>query len=454
MPQTFLRCFFCLYGGRVPLEDRHLTFNASVLIFLAEKPERRNGMDGIENGELELLRKKLASKRTRVLLRYGYYEMKNRIKELKGLIPDDLKWLSYSLGWCAKAVDTLADRIVFDRFTNDSFSIDQIYRLNNADILFSSAVLSALISSCSFIYIGAGDDGYPFLQVVDGSNATGRIDSSTNMLTEGYAVLERDDYGRPVMEALFLPNMTMYYENGRLRDDLTLYHKAPYALLVPIIYRPDARRPFGHSRISRSCMDITQAVVRTIKRSEVSAEFYSIPQKYILGLSNNIEFNGHEASLKEFVSFGKDENGDKPSVGQFQQQSMAPFTEQFKMFASIFAGETDLTLDDLGVPTANPSSYEAIKASHEALKLTARKAQRTFGTGFINAGCLAACLRDGIAYDRRAFVDTKPTWLPIFEPDASTLGALGDAIYKIDQALPGFVGAETLRQLTGLEGES
>lgn len=52
------------------------------------------------------------------------------------------------------------------------------------------------------------------------------------------------------------------------------------------------------------------------------------------------------------------------------------------MFAGLFAGETGLTLDDLGFVTDNPSSAEAIKASHENLRLIARKAQRTFGTGF------------------------------------------------------------------------
>jgi Protein of unknown function (DUF1483). len=58
------------------------------------------------------------------------------------------------------------------------------------------------------------------------------------------------------------------------------------------------------------------------------------------------------------------------------------------MFASLFAGETGLTLDDLGFVTSNPSSEGAIRAAHENLRLTARKAQRTFGTGFLNAAYL------------------------------------------------------------------
>ncbi len=380
--------------------------------------------------------------------------MKNSIEDISGLIPDSFKWLTSALGWCAKAVDSLADRIMFDSFENDDYEINEIFRLNNSDILFDSSVLSALISSCSFIYIGREADGYPSLQVIDGGNATGIIDPVTNLLTEGYAVLERDEYNKPVLEAYFQPYRTEYYVNGSLKAEMTLNHNAPYALLVPIINRPDAKRPFGHSRISRACMSLTQSALRTLKRSEVSAEFYSIPQKYIIGLSEDSEFNGRYATMASFLDIGKDENGDKPSVGQFQQQSMTPYTEQLKTIASIFAGETGLTLDDLGFSLSNPSSSEAIKASHENLRLTARKAQRTFGTGFLNAGYLSACVRDNFTYDRRAFTKTSPLWLPIFEPDVSSLGGIGDAILKINQAVPDYLGKRNIKRLTGMESDA
>lgn len=403
---------------------------------------------------IDYLKKKLASKRSRVNLRYNYYEMKNGIDDFSSIIPERFKWLSATLGWCAKAVDTLSDRLVFDFFDNDDFMISEIFRLNNADILCDSAVLSALISSCSFIYIGVDNEGYPKLQVIDGGNATGTIDPVTYMLYEGYAVLERDKNGKPTLEAYFQPGRTDYYENGILAPDLTLTHFAPYALLVPIINRPDAKRPFGHSRISRTCMSLTQSALRTLRRSEVSAEFYSVPQKYVLGLAEDAEFNNRQAELSAFLDFRKDEDGDKPTVGQFTQQSMTPFTEQIKTIASIFAGETGLTLDDLGFQTSNPSSFEAIKAGHESLRLAARKAQRTFGTGFLNAGYLAACLRDNYAYSRKAFSSTSPQWMPVFEPDVSGLSGIGDAVYKMNEAAPGFFGAKAIRRLTGLEGDS
>ncbi len=103
--------------------------------------------------------------------------------------------------------------------------------------------------------------------------------------------------------------------------------------------------------------------------------------------------------------------------------------------------------------TDNPSSAEAIKASHENLRLAARKAQRTFGSGFLNAGYLAACVRDKYPYRREQLYLTKPLWEPVFEPDAAMLSGIGDGAVKLNQAVPGYFGKENLRALTGVEAD-
>lgn len=399
------------------------------------------------------LNKKLLSKRSRVRMRYKYYEMKYRVKDMGISTPPHLHNMNVVMGWCSKAVDVLADRLVFREFKNDNFELMEIFNMNNKDILFDSAILSALISSCCFIYISADEEGYPRLQVIDGGNATGVIDPITNMLTEGYAVLDRDKNGNPIVEAYFTDEYTEYYEKGE--ESYKIANPTGYPLLVPIIYRPDAVRPFGHSRISRACMKYVNSAARTIKRSEISAEFYSFPQKYVVGLSNDAEpLDKWKATMASLISFTKDEEGDSPKLGQFQQQSMSPHNEQLKMFASLFAGETGLTLDDLGFVSDNPSSAESIKASHENLRLMARKAQRTFGSCFLNVGFVAACLRDQYQYARNQLYLTKPCWEPIFEPDSSMLSSIGDGAIKINQAIPGYFDKYNLRDLIGIDASS
>ena len=399
---------------------------------------------------IEYLRKKLNLKSQRVRARYKFYEMKNITKDLDISTPPNLKAFMGVLGWCGKAVDSLADRLVFREFANDNFDINRIFKMNNPDTLFDSAVLSALISSCCFVYISPDEDGFPRLQVIDGGNATGIIDPITGLLSEGYAILEKTDSGKAKLEAYFLPGVTQYFESGKLiREDV---YNVAYPLLVPIIHRPDAVREFGRSRISRASMSIVGSAIRTLKRSEISAEFYSFPQKYVTGLAQDAEpMEKWKAAMSAMMAFTKDEDGDAPKLGQFSQQSMAPHLEHLKMLASLFAGENGLTMDDLGFATDNPSSAEAIKASHENLRLMARKAQRTFGSGFLNVGYLAACLRDDYPYLRRQLYLTTGRWEPIFEPDSAMLSSIGDGVIKINQAVPGYFDSETLRDMTGID---
>lgn len=399
---------------------------------------------------IPFLQTKLLLKRIRVGKRYRYYEMKNNVFDFGISSPPELKYFNSVVGWCAKGVDALADRLEFYGFKNDVFGLGEIYDLNNKDILFNSAILGALIASCSFIYISEGEDGFPRLQVIDGDDATGIINPVTQMLDEGYAVLERDIYGNPTKEAYFTYEFTAFYEDGQLVEERP--NKAPYPLLVPMIFRPDAKRPFGHSRISRACMSITGSALRTIKRSEIAAEFYSFPQKYVTGVDDSAEqLDKWSAAMSAMMKFTLNEDGtDHVKLGQFAQQSMTPHTEQLRMFASLFAGEVGLTLDDLGFPQSNPSSYEAIKASHENLRLTANAAQKSFNVGILNAGYLAACLRDDYKYQRSQITITTPVWLPPFKADVSMLSGIGDAIMKINSSYPGYLTEEKLLELTGI----
>lgn len=400
---------------------------------------------------IEYLRTKLARKQSRVNLRYNYYEMKNQTRDFNIVIPREWSFLKAVLGWSAKAVDAMADRLCFREFADDNFGLNNIFDMNSRDVFFDSAIVSACIASCCFVYISAGEDGFPRLQVIDGNDATGIIDPITMMLKEGYAVLDRDEKTRqPIMEAWFTAEETFFY-NLREATVQRIPNPAPYPLLVPIIYRPDARRPFGHSRISRACMEIQQAALRTLKRAEVTAEFYSFPQKYVTGMSPDSEMmDKWKATISSMLQFTKDEEGDHPLLGQFTTQSVTPHMEQLRIYASLFAGETGLTLDDLGFVGENPSSAEAIRASHENMRVAARKAQRTFGVGFLNVGYLAACVRDDYDYQRRQFYLTKARWEPLFEPDAAQLSGIGDAAIKIQQSFPDYFTEDKLHDLTGI----
>ena len=87
---------------------------------------------------LDYLRRKLALKRTRVLTRYRFYEMKNVMRDFDISTPPSLKYWQSCIHWCARAVDALAMRLRFREFRDDAFALNEIYSLNNRDVLYGT----------------------------------------------------------------------------------------------------------------------------------------------------------------------------------------------------------------------------------------------------------------------------------------------------------------------------
>lgn len=401
----------------------------------------------------EYLKQKLSTVSNSVLLRYEYYEKKNNNSQLAIAIPPHLmKAFNSRLGWCSKAVDLLGDRLAVNRFKNDNFNMQSLYEDNNSDVLYSSAIKGALISACDFIYIYKDDDERVRMQVVGGKNATGILDDTTALLKEGYAVLQRDPKNNnAIVDAYFTPEFTEYtnYAEGK---QWKVPNNTGYCMLVPIINEPkEGGKAFGHSRISRDMMNCQDGAEKLLTEIKILAEVNSWPQKWITGLAEGTEIDSMRATFASLLRFDKDEEGDRPTLGQFSQMQFADHIQMFDTFVSIFSGMSSLTRDDLGFVTENPSSAESKKAALESLRVIAGKCQRDFSVGFINAGFVASCLRDNYPYTRNLVKDTRILWKPLVEPDAATLSGIGDGIIKINQAVPNFFTVENISDLLGIE---
>lgn len=396
------------------------------------------------------LKNKLSSKKSWVKTRYDYYEQENLRWNPSPTMPAKfVNAYETQLGWCAKAVDSLANRLTFAGFDHDDFELWEIFQQNNKDIFFDSAIRSALISACCFIYISEGDDGYPRLQVIDGSNATGIIDPITNLLKEGYAILDTDADGNITVDAYFTPEYTEI-NNIQLNTSSRIKNDTGYTLLVPIINMPIADKPFGRSRISKGMMNIEDKARWIVTDMAVAGEFDTLPKVFILGTSQDSDIDSLKATCTSLLEISKDEDGDKPTATQLTQGSMNPLEAALKNYVQMFAGQSGLTTDDLGFKTENPSSAESIKAAHGDLERLVDKTQDIFGSGFLNVGLVAACLRDQYSYNRRVLYQTVPVWKPAFVMDNSAIATLGDGIIKINQAVPEAIGKKTIERMTGI----
>ena len=79
---------------------------------------------------INFLQFKLAMKRIRVELRYLFYEMQNIPFDFGISTPPELKYFNSVIGWCAKGVDSLADRLDFAKFDNE----ETLEKYNNGEL--------------------------------------------------------------------------------------------------------------------------------------------------------------------------------------------------------------------------------------------------------------------------------------------------------------------------------
>lgn len=402
----------------------------------------------------------IVSKRTSVQLKYRYYEAEQEVRDLGISMPVKLLMLQSGLGWASKAVDVIADRLNFDAFENDRLGLNQLHEIADETEAVDQAKVDARIAGCAFVGIvddpQTGEKRYvPFTAL----EATGILNVTNGLLKYGLAItrFNREDKladkynSEPLNYAenwtLFAEDFTAIFEKRRLVSFIP--NRTGRTRLYLFANEPSTKQPFGRSAISKECRLLIQSGLRTLRRSEVAGEFYSAPQRYLLGISEDFEKEeGMDLQLGKIALIeGNEEGGGQVTAGQWTQQSMTPFSDQLKMFAQQFCVKTKLSLHQLGFDTENPTSAESYEAQHEDQRVLVEKCQKHFGKSLKR---LAIGLRlttsdtSVITPEMRAI---NPHWKPIFRVE---IGKAGDAINKVVQVVPQLKSSPRLYYLLGL----
>lgn len=391
--------------------------------------------------------------------KYCYFNANQNVVDLGISMPKNFRGLKPGVGWASRAVNTLSDRINFDGFANDKVGINDLLDDTGAFTVFGKAKSDALIAGCAFIAVLPTEDSVkllPFTAV----EATGTIDQRTGLLDNGLAVLRWYQYDPtdanargwskvglvPQDYAVFTKDYTAYFINQQLAWITVNPTKRP--LLHVITHRQSADRPFGKSRISNTVRRIIDEVGRLKVRYEIAAEFYSTPQRYINGLADGSVDNATiEAALGKIWTITKDEDGEKPEIGQLAQMSINQFSDQKKDLARDFCAETALTLRNLGYETANPTSAESLSAMSDDLLLEAQACQTEFGREFREIAISARMAIDKTDIIPSGLRAIEAAWKPVFQIDVASAG---DAAYKLIQAMPELAGTTTLYRMLGM----
>lgn len=388
-------------------------------------------------------------------LRFRYYNGKNVLKDFGISIPPQLLNVETVVGWPQKAVDALAVRSRFDGFTaasaNAQAMLDGISARSRLRVKYRQGVQSELIHSCCFATLSVDEGGEPCIDLHSAETAAARWDCGLGRIAYGMTIDLFDD-GRPVHVTLYTDNAVVRaWDTGAGWWD---FEEEPISMGRPAMevfaYRPTYRRPFGQSRITRAVMSITDSAVREALRTEISAEFFTSPQKYLLGADPDAFANTTkwEAYIGNIFAVGRDENGDMPQYGQLMQGTMTPHSDYMRSLAARFSGETNIPISTLGIIHDQPASAEAIYAANESLVIDAedlndsnREALRS-----IAQMAMAARLDVPLAELPEEYRDFSPDFR---NPAMPSVVSQTDAMTKLASVVPGFAGTDVFWEQVG-----
>lgn len=397
----------------------------------------------LNNEELALIQrllKKLGNHHTSNEIKSHYYEGKQRLKDLNISIPPSLKLVNSVVGWAGTAVDVIEERLDFEGYIGDNFGMNEIFRANELDLESGLGHKDALIYGTGFVVVGKGRAGEadPLITIESPKKMTCEYDLRTRRISAALLVNE-DDVHEVTYGSLYLPDVTVWFavDNNKFVEIDRDQHNLGRVPVAPLINNPRSGDPYGRSEITRAVRSYTDSAMRTLLGAEVAREFYSSPQRFILGAEESIFQDADGNALNPWsVIQGRvlgvpynDDDGVMPQVGQFSANSPAPYFEQIRSYAQLMAAETAIPTSYLGFQTDNPASADAIRQMESRLVKRAERRQKQFGRTWSEVAKLALLVRDGEI--PTGAMDLRPIWRDASTP---TRAASADAAVKLIQA--------------------
>lgn len=402
-------------------------------------------------------------KLTRNLLRDRYYDMKQRPMDLGISVPPNLRNLEQVVGWCAIAVDSLANRSIFDGFVCQDeetlLKLQQLTQRNNLKRKYRKAVKSELKHSCAFLAVTSDEDGHAVISAYPATAASALWNSRLERIEAGMVVVDRDNTarkrGEPIWINVFTDSSIIEIKRIGANWVATYYdHGMGRCLMELLAYNATLDRPFGVSRISRSVMNVTDSAIRASVRSEISAEFFTSPQKFLLGADKEAlgDQTKWDAYIGNLFCVTRDDNDNVPQFGQLSQGTMQPHVEYIRSLAARFSGETKVPMSELGVIHDNPASEGAIYAAKEPLVIDAQNVNADNGEAITNIALMALAVEGNSDFKttRDAHFDIHAKFKNPALPSSITQG---DNIIKNVSAFPFLANSDVALEEAGFTDE-
>lgn len=409
---------------------------------------------------LQALETKIGSYKSINRLLKAYYEGNLWLNKIGFSVPPKMQNFQTIMGWPAIVVDVIEERLKWKGWydlTSDrpqiqnSGSIDPeappalsrggkgdqeffdgVFLDNNLEAEAPMVHLDALIYGCGFTAVGTRDpndlETTPLITTESTELTTGIYDVQRRRLSSG-VVFRTDDEGNIVKAALMKLNETLYLKRLNVEGSWIVEDRDPHNLgrlpLVPFINRPMASRRTGRSEITRPIRGYTDIGIRTLLGMETNREFFSAPQRYILGATEDDfkdevgnKIPGWQAVIGRMWGIGRNEDGELPEVGQWDPSPSRPYLEQIQGLAQLVAADGAVPQTYLGFMSDNPASADSIRALESRLIKRSERRITSFGWSWGEVGRLAWMIANNSSRAPRLDTDWGNPATPTQQADA------------------------------------
>lgn len=350
------------------------------------------------------------------LLTDAYYEGERRVPRLKSIGANLMQAIHTVVGWPATTVDVLDERLEWRGWDADiKYGLKDIYLDNQLAYESGLAQIDSLLYGVSFGMVGTGAEGEPseLITIETPKHMTGIYDRRKRRLRIAAQRIV-DENNVWLNGVLYEEDRTTYYkratETSRWKVDFVDKHNLGRVPVVQFINRGRAGRREGKSEITKAVRSYTDMAVRTLSDMEVNRDFFSAPQRYVLGAKedqftdqNGTPIPGWVAILGSLWNLERDEewveqhpgSDGLPTVGEFSPNPPGPFIDQVKGLSQMFSAEVGIPSSYLGFTDQNPPSADAIRALEARLVKRAERRILGWDNSWIEIGQLAVQMKTG-----------------------------------------------------------
>lgn len=391
----------------------------------------------------------------RNMIKYRYYDGKNKLKDFGISTPPQLLDVETVVDWPNKAVTALADRVRFDGFTAKDADVQS--RLDALTRRAGFMRRMRFLPHSEGIYgfyigtVGVDADGNAQMDFYDAEHSAAVWDAAKGRIAYGMVIDAFSD-GVPVAARVFTDDAVHSF---RL-DGTWRWEAQPISMgripMEAFTYRPTDRKPFGQSRVSRTVMSLTDSAVRAALGADISFQFAVAPQKFLLGAAEDPFKNRTrwEAFIGNIFAVGYNgKQGVMPQFGQLSQPSMQQSSDMMRMLAARFSGATNIPISQLGIIHDQPASAEAIYAANEPLVIEATDLIE--GNRETMKSLARMCIAAEYDVPLDELTDDQLDIMPNYRnPAMPSVVSQADAAVKIASAVPEFAGTAAWWKLVGM----